>query len=255
MRERLRTNEDENVTLDKHTLEYVHRVWAEPLVKAAHDRMRSDNEWVKTMRVLLDKADLMTTSDWIPSFYDVYHTYHQLPVMTWKQVDPHSSHRFRVYDIGGSAPMDRVDRWRLERFLTASLVIFTHDLTNYDKPSSVDPGVSGLQESLLLYAQLLANAMYTPWGPILVYFTSIDTLKEKLSAKPFKDHVAGYEGGNDKSTVVRTVMGMFARVGGARYQGRVVNAIDRAEMKRVVNEDIERRREAIRKQKERQAQA
>ena len=254
-REKLRQNEDENVSLDRHTLDYIHRVWGEPLVKAEYERRKADNEWVKNLRILLDKVDGMTSSDWVPSFSDVYHCYFQLPVMTWKQVDPHTPHRFRVYDIGGSAPMDRVERWKLERFLSATLVIFTVDLTCYDKPSSVDPKLTLLQESLLLYQQLLANAMYAAWGPIHVYYTSIDTLREKLQQTPFKDHVMGYEGGNDKGTVVRTVMGMFAKVGGARYVGRVVCAVDRVEMKRVINEDIERRREAIRKGKERQAQA
>jgi hypothetical protein len=198
-------------------------------------------------------VDVMT-SEWVPTFYDVYHCYYQQAVMTWKQVDGHTSHRFRVYDIGGSSPIDRVDRWKLERFLTASFVVFTVDLTCYDKPSTVDPSVSLLQEALLLYQQLLSNAMYSGWGPIHVYFTSIDTLKEKLQHTPFKDHVKGYEGGNDKSSVSRCVMGLFQKVGGARYIGRVVNAVDRAEMKKVLNEDIEKRREAIRRGKEKQAQ-
>ena len=251
-REKLRLNEDENVSLDRHALEFITRVWQEPLVKQAYERLlRLGNEWIRTLRPLLDKVEQMTASDWLPGFSDVVHCYHQLGVMTWKQVDAHTSHRFRVYDIGGSMPMDRVDRWKLERFISASLVVFTHDLTCYDRPSTVDLSLSALQESLLLYQQLLSNAMFAQWGTVAVYFTAVDLLSNKLLQSPFRDAVKGYEGGNDKGSVVRCIMGMFAKVGGQRYAGRVVNATDRQEMKRVVNDDIEKRRETVRKQKER----
>ena len=254
-REKIRVDEDEHATLDKHTLDYIHRVWNEPLVKAAWERMRASNEWVKTLKPLLDKVDIMTSSEWIPSFQDVYHCYHALPIMTWKQVDAHSINRFRVYDIGGSSAMDRVDRWKLERFLTASLVFYTVDLTSFDKPSTVNPSLTLLQESLLLYQQLLANAMFTDWNPIHIYFTSADLLKEKLTATKFVDSVPGYDGGNDKSSVIRCVMGMYARVGGSRYVGRVVNAIDRSEMKRAIAEDIDKRREVVRARDQERAAA
>ena len=252
-REKIRLDDDEHATLDKHTLDYIHRVWNEPLVRQAWERMRWSNEWVKTLKPLLDKVDIMTSSEWIPSFQDVYYCYHALSIMTWKQVDAHTSHRFRVYDIGGAQPMDRVNRWKLERFLTTSLVIYTVDLTAFDKPSTVDPSLTILQESLLLYQQLLANSMYADWGPIHVYFTSADLLKEKLSTVQFADHVAGYDGANDKGSVIRCVMGMFQRVGGARYSGRAVSAVDRLEMKRAINEDVEKRREALRERERQRA--
>ena len=254
-REKIRLDEDEHATLDKHTLDYIHRVWNEPLVRQAWERMRSSNEWVKTLKPLLDQVDVMTSSEWIPTFQDVYHCYHALSIMTWKQVDAHSSHRFRVYDVGGSQPMDRVDRWKLERFLTATVIIYTVDLSAFDKPSTVDPNLTMLQESLLLYQQLLSNAMFADWGPIHVYFTSADLLKEKLSTARFADYVAGYDGPNDKGSVIRCVMGMFQKVGGARYNGRAVCAIDRLEMKRALNEDIEKRREVLKAQQRERAAA
>ena len=241
-REKIRVDEDEHATLDKHTLEYIHRVWSEPLVRAAWERMRWTDEWVRTLKPLLDKVDVMTSGEWVPSFQDVYHCYHALPIMTWKQVDAHSPHRFRVYDIGGSAPMDRVDRWKLERFTAASLLIYTVDLTAFDKPSTVSPRHTLLQESLLLYQQLLCNAMYGDWGPIHVYFTCADLLTQKLQTARFADSVPGYDGANEKGAVIRCVMAMFQQVGGARYSGRAVSAVDRAEMRRAVNDDIERRR-------------
>jgi len=252
-REKIRVDDDEHATLDKHTLDYIHRVWNEPLVRQAWERMRWSNEWVKTLKPLLDKVDVMTSSEWIPTFQDVYHCYHSLPIMTWKQVDAHTAHRFRVYDIGGAQPMDRVDRWKLERFTTANVVIYTVDLSAFDKPSTVDPNLTMLQESLLLYQQLLSNAMYADWGPIHVYFTCADVLKEKLTTVRFADYAAGYDGGNDKGSVIRCVMGMFQKVGGVRYNGRAVSAIDRLEMKRAVNEDIERRREVVRERERERA--
>ena len=252
-REKIRIDDDEHATLDTHTLDYIHRVWNEPLVRQAWERMRWSNEWVKTLKPLLDKVDVMTSSEWIPTFQDVYYCYHALPIMTWKQVDAHTPHRFRVYDVGGSQPMDRVDRWKLERFITASVVIYTVDLVAFDKPSTVDPNITILQESLLLYQQLLSNAMYADWGSIHVYFTSADLLKEKLSTTRFAESVPGYDGSNDKGSVIRCVMGMFQRVGGARYNGRAVSAVDRLEMKRAVHEDIERRREVLREREHERA--
>jgi GTPase SAR1 family protein len=100
--------------------------------------------------------------------------------------------RFRMFDVGGQRSERR--KW-IHCFDSVTVVIFCASLSEYDQVLREDASTNRMQESLLLFDEIVNS----PWFrrvPVVLFLNKIDLFNEKIALVPLSVCFGNYTGKN-----------------------------------------------------------
>lgn len=97
---------------------------------------------------------------------------------------------YRIFDVCGRRSERK--KW-IHIFEDVAVIIFLVDVSDYDQTLLEDQSTSRMQESLTLFESIY-NARWFVNTSIVLFFTKIDILKEKVATSPFNHYFPDFSG-------------------------------------------------------------
>jgi len=186
------------------------RLWQDPtvrqLLRAQHIRLED------MAGFFLDSLDRVTTLDYVPTDDDILRarlktlgvSEHRFKLEAGNLL----SHDWRVFDVGGGRNLRA--SW-VPYFDNMNAIIFLAPISCFDQVLAEDPSVNRLEDSMLLWKNVVSNKLLQNTNVIL-FLNKIDILKDKLaSGIQFRRFVISYgDRPNDFDSISRYLTEKFS---------------------------------------------
>ncbi|KAL9056814.1 MAG: hypothetical protein Q9162_002685 [Coniocarpon cinnabarinum] len=160
-------------------------LWADSGVKQAY-RRRHEFGFSDSIELYAGDIDRLAASSYVPSDHDVLMSRVQtlgIEATTFnRSAVPHISDRptWKVFDVSGARSERR--KWALVSD-KVDLVIFSVDLTSYDKSLPDDKAVNGMEEALTVFDTVYNSHFFVDTAFVLL-FTKDDQLAPRMTENP-----------------------------------------------------------------------
>lgn len=139
-----------------------------------------------------DCIDRIASPDYVPTDQDILRSWVESIFIT-ETFFPSSrclELNYRVFNVGGRRSERR--KW-IHVFKDVAVIIFLVDVSDYDQTLLEDPSANRMQESLVLF-ESICNSRWFVNTSIVLFFTKIDILKDKVATSPFNHYFLDFSG-------------------------------------------------------------
>merc|ERR550534_3535659 len=195
---------DDAVAISPEIAENLKKAWNEPGMQETWSR-RFSLQLQDSLKYFIENIDRIATADYIPSVEDVMHVRIKTTGIVEESLTM-EDRPFQIVDVGGQRSERR--KW-LNCFNGVTGLIFVASLTAYNQSLYEDENVNRLEESLMLFGQLLNDSRAFDDACIVLFLNKSDLFTEMCKETPITSLLANYEGGTSEEEQYNYIKSLY----------------------------------------------
>lgn len=136
-----------------------------------------------------DSISRIALPDYVPTNQDILRSYVKTTGIT-QTVFRFEGRNYKIFDVGGARSERK--KW-IHTVENVAVVLFLVDLSGYDEHLYEDPTVNRMSESVVLFDSI-CNARWFKSSSLVLLFTNMDCLQDKLATSPVKEYFPDFSG-------------------------------------------------------------